>query len=103
MLSIDSRGGRLSETEKTLHQAIRGHLVIISSVIAVGVMTVYMSLFQPTPSVFAQQLTKPVFQEIGGAGTQGRRGESPKPHRLIRKPQSAPVASVEPSPSSPSP
>ena len=66
-------------------------------------MTVYMSLLQPTPSVFAQQLTKPVSQEIGGAGTQGRRVENPKPHRLIRKPQNAPVASVEPSSSSPSP
>ncbi len=82
-----------------MHQAIRGHLVI-TSVIAVGVMTVYMSLLQPTPSVFAQQLTKPVSPEIGAPGTQGRRVENPKPHRLIRKPQNTPVASVEPSPSS---
>jgi hypothetical protein len=87
-------------------------------------MTASMSLLQPIPSASAQQLIGPVSQETGGTETQGRRIEniattlpyptkslekkgaqaSPrKPHRLIRTPQKAPVASVEPSPSGSSP
>ena len=109
-----------------MHQAIRPirrHL-IITYAISLGLMTAYMSLLQPIPSASAQQLIGPVSQETGGTGTQGRRIEniattlpyptkslekkgaqtSPrKPHRLIRKPQNAPIATVEPSPSGSSP
>ena len=97
-----------------MHQAIRRHL-IATDAISLGLMTVFMSLLQPIPSISAQQLTGPVSQ---GTGTQGRRIENMAPtlpfptkslekkdaqtstrklHRLIRKPQNAPVASVEPS------
>ena len=97
-----------------MHQAIRRHL-IATYAISLGLMTVFMSLLQPIPSISAQQLTGPVSQ---GTGTQGRRIENMAPtlpfptkslekkdaqtstrklHRLIRKPQNAPVASVEPS------
>ena len=109
-----------------MHQSIRPirrHL-IITYAISLGLMTAYMSLLQPIPSASAQQLIGLVSQEISGTGTQGGRIEniaptlpyptkslekkgaqaSPrKPHRLIRTPQKAPVASVEPSPSAPSP
>ncbi|MBU6482213.1 MAG: hypothetical protein KGS09_16910, partial [Nitrospirae bacterium] len=102
-----------------MDRTIRRHL-IVTYPISLGLMTVLMSLLQPLPSVSAQQLTGPVSQEISGTGTQGRLIENMastlpyptkslekkgaqisarKPHRLIRKPQSAPVASVEPSPS----
>ena len=106
-----------------MHQAIRRHLIVTYAT-SLGLMTVFMSLLQPIPSASAQQLTAPVSQEISGTGTQGRRIENMaptllyptksmekkdaqtstrKPHRLIRKPQNAPVASVEPSPSGSSP
>ena len=106
-----------------MQQAIRRHLNV-TYVIPFGLMTACMSLLQPIPSVSAQQLTRPVSQETSGTGTQGRRIENNtpplpyltkslekkdtqtstrKPHRLIRKPQNAPVASAEPSPSSSSP
>ena len=106
-----------------MRQAIRQHL-IVTYAISLGLMTAFMSLLQPIPSASAQQLIGPVSQETSGTGTQGRRIEniaptlpyptkslekkdaqtSPrKPHRLIRKPQNAPVASVEPSPSGSSP
>jgi hypothetical protein len=106
-----------------LIRPIRRHL-IITYAISLGFMTAYMSLLQPIPSASAQQLIGPVSQETSGTGTQGRRIEniattlpyptkslekkgaqtSPrKPHRLIRKPQNAPIATVEPSPSGSSP
>ena len=106
-----------------MHQAIPQHL-IVTCARSLGLMTVFMSLLQPIPFVSAQQLTGPISQEISGTGTQGRRIESiaptlpyptkslekkdaqtltRKPHRLIRKPQNAPVVSVEPSPSGSSP
>ena len=106
-----------------MHQAIRRHLIVTYAA-SLGLMTVCMSLFQPIPSASAQQLTRPVSQETSGTGTQGRRIENMaiplsyptkslekkdaqtstrKLHRLIRKPQNAPVASVEPSPSGSSP
>ena len=106
-----------------MHQSIRQHL-IVTYAISLGLMTAYMSLLQPIPSVSAQQLIGPVTQETSGTGTQGRRIEniaptlpypmkslekkgaqtSPhKPHRLIRKPQNAPIATVEPAPFASSP
>ena len=106
-----------------MHQAIRRHL-IVTYTISLGLMTVLTSLIQPIPSVSAQQLTGPVSQETGGTVTQERRIENLNPtspysvrivekrdtqtstrklHRLIRKPQNAPIASVEPSPSDSSP
>ena len=107
-----------------MRKAIRQRLIVTYGV-SLGLMTVVMSLFHPTiPSASAQQLTGTVNQEASGTVTQGRRIEhlgptSPyptiflenkdaqtsarKPHRLIRKPQNAPVASVEPSPSDSSP
>ena len=104
-------------------QAIRRPL-LMTQVISFGFATALLSLLQPIPSVSAQQLTGPVSQEASGTGTQGRRIENmattrPYPtkslekrdtqastrklHRLIRKAQHAPVASVEPSPSGSSP
>ena len=106
-----------------MHQAIRRHL-IVTYTISLGLMTVLTSLIQPIPSVSAQQLTGPVSQETGGTVTQERRIENLNPtspysvrivekrdtqtstrklHRLIRKPQNAPIASVEPPPSDSSP
>ena len=106
-----------------MHQAIRRHL-IITYAISLGLMTVFVSLLQPIPSASAQQPTRPVSQEIGETGTQGRRIENMatilryptkslekkdkqtsthKPHRLIRKPQNLPTASVEPFPLNSSP
>ena len=106
-----------------MRQAIRRHL-IVTYAISLGLMAICMSLFQLIPSASAQQLTGTVSQGTSGTGTQGRRIENiahallyptkslekkdaqtstRKPHRLIRKPQNAPVASVEPSPSGSSP
>ncbi|TKB95636.1 MAG: hypothetical protein E8D41_00305 [Nitrospira sp.] len=91
---------------------------ITASAISLGFMTVFLSLVQPVPSASAQQLTRPISQDNGGTVTQGQRIEKAtsgyryptkpvekidaqtstrKPHRLIRKPQSLPLASVEPS------
>ena len=106
-----------------MQQALRRHL-ILPYTISLGLMTVLLSLIQPIPSVSAQQLTGPISQEAGGTVTQERRIENLNPtspytvrilerkdtqtstrklHRLIRKPQNDPVASVEPSPSDSSP
>ena len=106
-----------------MHQAIRQHL-IVTYAISLGLITACVSLLQPIPTVSAQQLTGTVSQGTNGTGTQGRRIENiapallyptkslekkdtqtltRMPHRLIRKPQNAPVASVEPSPSASSP
>ncbi len=106
-----------------MHQSIRQHL-IVTYAISLGLMTAYMSLLQPIPSVSAQQLIGPVSQETSGTGNQGGRIENiattlPYPtkslekkgaqtsprklHRLIRKPQNAPIATVEPAPSGSSP
>ncbi len=106
-----------------MRQAIHQHL-IVTYAISLGLITACTSLFQPIPSASAQQLTGTVSQGTNGTGTQGRRIENiaptllyptkslekkdaqtltRKPHRLIRKPQNAPVASVEPSPSASSP
>ncbi len=103
-----------------MRQAIRQPLVM-THVITLGFATALLSLFQPLPTVSAQQLTGTVIQTTDGMGTQGRRIENippnllhptkslekkdtqtltNTPHRLIRKPQNAPIASVEPSPSS---
>ena len=96
----------------------------MTQVISFAFATVLLSLFQPIPSVFAQQLAGPVSHETSGTGTQGRHIENiattlpylmkslekkdsqistRKPHRLIRKPQNDPITSVEPSPSGSSP
>ena len=106
-----------------MHQPIGQHL-IVTYAISLGFTTALLSLFQPIHSASAQQLTAPVSQETSGIGIQGQRIETiaptlpypikslekkdsqtstRKPHRLIRKPQNAPVASVEPSPSGSSP
>jgi len=91
---------------------------------SLGVITVFLSLLQLIPSASAQQLTGPVSRETSGTGTQGQRIESiaptrpsptkslekndaqtstRRPHRIIRTPQNAPIASLEPSPSGSSP
>src|SRR5262245_15583065 len=103
-----------------MRQVMR-QLVIVVSTISLGPITGYLSLLQPSPSASAQQVTGSAYQGNSGTGSQGRRIErldpgllyptkslekkdaqslKYKPHRLIRKPQNAPVASVEPSPSS---
>jgi hypothetical protein len=103
-----------------MRQMIRQLLILICT-ISLGPITSYMSLLQPIPSASAQELKTPTYQGNSGTGSQGRRIENLdptllhptkslekknsqsltyKPHRLIRKPQNAPVASVEPSPSS---
>ena len=102
-----------------LHAIRQYHLVTYA--ISLGLITTYISLLEPIPSASAQQITGTAYQGNSGTGSQGRRIENPdptllypakslekkdtqtltyKPHRLIRKPQNAPVASVEPSPSS---
>ena len=83
-----------------MRQAIHQPLIVIYA-ISLSLMTAYMSLLQPIPSASAQQLTGTVSQETSGTGTQKKDAQpsTRKPHRLIRKPQNAPVASVEPSPS----
>jgi hypothetical protein len=104
-----------------MHQTIRRHLIVTYSL---GLMIGFASLLQSISFASTQQLARPISQEIGGTGTQGRRIENMatvlqyptkslekkdaqtsthKPHRLIRKPQSSPVASVEPFPTHSSP
>ena len=106
-----------------MHQTIR-HYPIVTYAISLALMTVFVALLQPIPLASAQQLTRPISQEISGTGTQGRRIENMgtslrhptksleekgaqtsthKPHRLIRKPPNLPIASVDPSPSDSSP
>ena len=106
-----------------MHQAIHQSLNM-TQVISFGFLTALLSLFQPIPTASAQQLTGPVSQETNGTVAQERRFENitptrsyptislaktdaqtstRKPHRLIRTPQNAPIASVEPSPSGSSP
>ena len=103
-----------------MRQVIRQRPIVIYA-ISLGLMTAHVSLLQSIPSASAQQVTGSAYQGNSGTGSQGRRIESLdpallyptkslekkdtqsltyKPHRLIRKPQNAPVASVEPSPSS---
>ena len=81
-----------------MRQAIHQHL-IVTYAISLGLITAYMSLLQPIPSASAQQSTGTVSQGTSGTGTQKNDAQPPtrKPHRLIRKPQNAPIASVEPS------
>ena len=94
-----------------MRQAIRQPLVM-THVITLGFATALLSLLQPLPTVSAQQLTGTVIQTTDGMGTQGQHIENippsllhptkslekkdtqtltNKPHRLIRKPQNAPV------------
>ncbi len=105
-----------------MRQVIHQRPLVICA-IALGLMTAHVSLLQSIPSASAQQVTGSAYQGSSGTGYQGRRIESLdpsllyptkslekkdtqsltyRPHRLIRKPQNAPFASVEPSPSSPS-
>ncbi len=95
-----------------MHQSIRPirRHPIITYAISLGLMTAYLSLLQPIPSASAQQLIGPVSHETSGTGIHGGRLErksaqtlNRKSHRLIRKPQNAPIATVEPSPSGSSP
>jgi hypothetical protein len=106
-----------------MRQAIHQPL-FMTHVIIFGFATALLSLFQPLPTASAQQLTGTVSQTTDGTVAQGRRIEnvapalsyltkssekkdtqnlSLKPHRLIRTPRNAPIASVEPSPSDSSP
>ena len=106
-----------------MRQAMHRHLSM-TQVISFGFLTALLSLFQPIPPVSAQQPTGLLTHETSGAGIQGQRVENlnpnrpypttvlerkdtltsnQKPHRLIRKPQNAPVASVEPAPAGTSP
>ena len=89
-------------------QATRRQLIVtytISWGLSLGLMTACMSLLLPIPSASAQQLTGTVSQGTIGTITQKKDAQTltNKPHRLIRKPQNAPVASVAPSPSGSSP
>ena len=85
-------------------QATRRQL-IVTYAISLGLATACMSLPLPIPSASAQQLIGTVNQGTSGTGTQKKDSITltNKPHRLIRKPQNAPVASVAPSPSGTSP
>jgi hypothetical protein len=104
-------------------QAVRQHLIVMYA-ISLGLMTAYMVLLQPISSASAQHLIRPASQETSGTGIQERRIDNiaptlaypmkslekkeaqtatRKPHRLIRKRQNTPVASVEPAPSGSSP
>ena len=99
---------------QAIHQLLHLTLMMLFGVVATS------PLLQPMPSASAQQLTGPVSQETSRTGIQSRRLDnmtpvppSPmkslekkdaqpavrKPHRLIRKPDSSPLATVELSPS----
>jgi len=99
---------------QAIHQPLQLTLIMLFGVVATPL------LLQSMPSASAQQLTGPASQETNRTGIQSRRldnmtpvSPSPmrsldkknaqpaarKPHRLIRKPDSNPIASVEPSPS----
>src|SRR5262249_39631240 len=103
-----------------MRQVIR-QVRIVTYVISLGLTTAYLSLLLPIPPASAQQVTGPTYHRNNGTGSQGRPIENLdstllypmkslekkdaqtltyKPHRLIRKPQNAPVASADPSPSS---
>ena len=96
-----------------MHHTKRQRLV---AAISLGFMTVFLSVLQPIPPASAQLLTKPISQETGGTGTQGKHNGNiagghryptkpiekmdaqtltRKSHRLIRNPQHLPLASVE--------
>ena len=96
-----------------MHHTKRQQLV---AAISLGFMTVFLSVLQPIPPASAQLLTKPISQETGGTGTQGKHNGNiagghryptkpiekmdaqtltRKSHRLIRNPQHLPLASVE--------
>ena len=92
-----------------MSQAIRQPL-LMTHVISCSFAIALLSIFQPIPSASAQQLTRPISQEISRISTQRKSLEKKdtqtptrKPHRLIRKPQNAPIVTVEPSPSGSSP
>jgi hypothetical protein len=99
---------------QTIHQPLHLTLMMLFGVVATSL------LLQPISSASAQQLTSPASQETSRTGIQSRRLDnvtsvppSPmkllekkdaqsavrKPHRLIRKPDSSPLATVELSPS----
>ena len=88
-------------------QAIRQPL-LMTQVISFGFATTLLSLFQPIPSVSAQQLIWPVSHESREhesreTGTQSLENKDAhtstrKRHRLIRKPHNAPAASTTVSP-----
>ena len=82
-----------------MRQAIHQHL-IVTYAISLGLMTVCMSLLQPIPSASAQQLIGTISQGTSGTGTQKKDAQSltRKPHRLIRKSQSALTATLQPIP-----
>ena len=89
-----------------MHQTKRQHLVT-GYAVSLSFMTVVLSLLQPIAPASAQDQTRSISQDIGGPGTQGRRIDNgvsghrypmkpvEKSHRLIRKPQDVPLASVE--------
>ena len=100
-----------------MRQVIRQLLIVVCT-ISLSSLTIDLSLLQPMPSASAQQVAGSAYQGNSGTGSQGRRIENLdptllyptkslekkdtrsltyKPHRLIRKPQNAPIASVEPS------
>ena len=102
-----------------LHAMRQHHIVTYT--ISLSLITAYLSLLQPIPSVSAQQLTGLIIHGTSGTGTQAKPIENiappllyptkslekkdtqtltRKPHRLIRTPQNAAIAPVEPSPSS---
>src|SRR5206468_11485378 len=95
------RAGAGTELRRTLtmHHSIRQHL-IITCAISLGLMTALLSLFQPIPSASAQQLTGPVIQGTSGTGAQKKDAQpsTRKPHRLLRKSQSAFTATLQPIP-----
>src|ERR1043165_8721135 len=95
--------------------------LIVTYVISLGLTTTYLSLLLSIAPASAQQVTAPAYYGNNGTGSQEHRIEkfdptllypkkslerkdtqtlTDKPHRLIRKQQNAPVASIEPSPSS---
>ena len=89
-----------------MRQAIRRPL-ITTIVTLCGLATTLTSLLQPISSASAQQLTGLLGQETSGTAPlllpstkslerKDAQSGSRKPHRLIRKPESAPIATLEP-------
>ena len=82
-----------------MHQMTHQPLFQITRIILCGLTAVLPPLFHAIPSASAQQLTVPTNQEAGRTNIQKKEEKisARKPHRLIRKPQSTPIASTEPS------
>jgi len=82
-----------------MHQVTHQPLFQMTRVLLCGLAVVLPPLFHAIPIASAQQLTVPTTLETGRTDTKKKEEKTStgKPHRLIRKPQSTPIVSAEPS------